>query len=238
MNVDQGKLEAFMGKMIGHMTGGTICYSIWLGDELGLYREMAGSGPRSADSVAAKTGCNARLVREWLDGQAAGGLVSYNPAADTYELSPEAALALANDGSPVFVARAMNAIGSMYLDVQKVAAAFGQWGGRLGRAQPVLVLRDRWFFRTGYRTYLTTQWIPRWTGSRRSFGRVPEWPTWVRAGRPSWRWPPPTRARRSAGSTSTPRRSRRPAGGRPRREWAGEPDSRRRPRLATPGRSI
>ena len=63
MNVDQGNLEAFMSKMIGHMTGGTICYGIWLGDELGLYRELAGSGPRTADSVAAKTGCNARLVR-------------------------------------------------------------------------------------------------------------------------------------------------------------------------------
>src|SRR5437899_8281870 len=129
MNVDQGKLEAFMGKMIGHMAGGMICYSIWLGDELGLYRELAGSGPRTADSVAAKTGCNARLVREWLDAQAAGGLVAYDCAADTYELCPEAALALADDHSPVFVARAMNAVGSMFLDVQKVAAAFR---GRLG----------------------------------------------------------------------------------------------------------
>src|SRR5215471_16986868 len=98
VNVDSNKLEAFMGKMIGHMTGSTLCFSIWLGDELGLYRELAGTGPRTADSVAAKTGCNARLVREWLDAQAAGGLVTYDPAADTYELCPEAALALADDG--------------------------------------------------------------------------------------------------------------------------------------------
>src|SRR5579885_3779313 len=129
--------------MIGHMTGSALCCSIWLGDELGLYRELAGTGPRTADSVAAKTGCNARLVREWLDAQAAGGLVVYDPAADTYELSPEAALALADDGSPVFLARAMNAIGSMFLDVQKVAAAFRQRGAGLGRAPPVPVLRDR-----------------------------------------------------------------------------------------------
>ncbi len=129
VNVDPAKLEVFMGKMIGHMTGSTLCYSIWLGDELGLYRELAGTGPRHADSVAAQTGCNTRLVREWLDAQAAGGLVAYDPAADTYELSPEAALALADDRSPVFVARAMNAVGSMYLDVQKVAAAFRGSGG-------------------------------------------------------------------------------------------------------------
>lgn len=161
MNVDPGQLEAFMGKMIGLMTGGTLCSSIWLGDELGLYRELAGSGPRTADSVAAKVGCNARLVREWLDGQAAGGLVAYDPAADTYELSPEAALALADDTSPVFVARAMNTLGSMYLDVPKVAAAFrGNGAMSWGEHNPCLFCGTEWFFRTGYRTYLTTQWIP------------------------------------------------------------------------------
>src|SRR5436305_3303303 len=161
VNVDPEKLEGFMGKMIGHMTGSTLCYCIWLGDELGLYRELAGTGPRNADSVAAKTGCNARLVREWLDAQAAGGLVDYDPAADTYELSPEAALALADDGSPVFVARAMNAVGSMFLDVQKVAAAFrGNGALAWGEHHPCLFCGTEWFFRTGYRAYLTTQWIP------------------------------------------------------------------------------
>jgi 2-polyprenyl-3-methyl-5-hydroxy-6-metoxy-1,4-benzoquinol methylase len=161
VNIDQGKLEAFMGKMIGNMTGATLCYSVWLGDELGLYRELAGSGPRTADSVAAKTKCNARLVREWLDSQAAGGLVAYDAAADTYELSPEAALALAEDSSPVFVARAMNALGSMYFDMQKVAAAFrGNGALSWGEHHPCLFCGTEWFFRTGYRAYLTTQWIP------------------------------------------------------------------------------
>jgi 2-polyprenyl-3-methyl-5-hydroxy-6-metoxy-1,4-benzoquinol methylase len=161
MNVDQGKLEAFMEKMIGHMIGCSVCYSMWLGDELGLYRELAGSGRRTADSVAAKTGCNARLVREWLDGQAAAGLVAYDPTADTYELGPEAALALADDSSPVFVARAMNVLGSMFLDMQKVAAAF-RGNGALGWGEhhPCLFCGTEWFFRTGYRAYLTTQWIP------------------------------------------------------------------------------
>jgi hypothetical protein len=55
MSVDQSKLEAFMGKMIGHMTGSTVCYSIWLGDDLGLYRAMAGAGPLTSDAVAGKT---------------------------------------------------------------------------------------------------------------------------------------------------------------------------------------
>ena len=129
--------------MIGHMTGAALCYSIWLGDELGLYRELAGSGPRTADSLAEKTGCHPRLVREWLDGQAAGGLVAYDADADTYELGPEAAMALADDTSPVFVARAMNTFGSMFMDVQKTATAFrGDGALSWGDHHPCLFSRD------------------------------------------------------------------------------------------------
>jgi SAM-dependent methyltransferase len=161
MDIDQGKLDAFMGKMIGHMTGGAICQSIWLGDELGLYRELAGSGPRTADSVAQKTKCNPRLVREWLDGQAAGGLVAYDASKDTYELSPEAAMALAHDTSPVFVARAMNAFASMFIDMPKIAAAFkGSGALPWGDHHQCLFSGTEWFFRTGYRAFLTTAWIP------------------------------------------------------------------------------
>ncbi len=161
MGIDQGKLEAFMGKMVGHMTGGAICYSIWLGDELGLYRELTNSGPSTADSVALKTGCNPRLVREWLDSQAASGLVDYDAAADTYLLGPEAAMALADDSSPVFVARAMATLGSMYFDLETTAKAFrGNGAISWGDHHPCLFRGTEWFFRTGYRAHLTTTWIP------------------------------------------------------------------------------
>jgi SAM-dependent methyltransferase len=161
MSIDQSKLEAFMGKMIGNMTGATVCYSIWLGDELGFYREMAGAGPRTADALAEKTKCNPRLVREWLDGQAAAGLVTYDTPSDAYVLGEEAAMALAHDTSPVFVARAMNALASMYMDMQKVAGAFrGNGGLAWGDHHPCLFAGTEWFFRTGYRAYLTTAWIP------------------------------------------------------------------------------
>jgi hypothetical protein len=73
--VDEAKLEQFMGQMVGHMTGALMCFSVWLGDELGLYRAMADAGELSADDIAKARGCHPRLVREWLDGQVAGGLV-------------------------------------------------------------------------------------------------------------------------------------------------------------------
>ena len=161
MTVDEARVEQLMGTMVGYMTGSAVCFSIWLGDELGLYRVMAGSGPLSAGDVASRAKCNERLVREWLDAQSAGGLVSYDAAADRYELGDEAAMVLSDDESPVFVARAMNAMGSMYIDMEKVREAFRGDGGLSWKDHHQhLFCGTEWFFRTGYRAMLATAWIP------------------------------------------------------------------------------
>jgi 2-polyprenyl-3-methyl-5-hydroxy-6-metoxy-1,4-benzoquinol methylase len=159
--IDEAKLEEFMGQMVGHMTGATVCFAIWLGDELGLYKALATDGPRTADELASATGCNPRLVREWLDGQAAAGLVQYDAEADRYTLGGEAAMALADDDSPVFTARAMNALGAIWMDIDKVKGAFtGDGGLAWGDHHPCLFKGTEWFFRTGYRAHLPGEWIP------------------------------------------------------------------------------
>jgi 2-polyprenyl-3-methyl-5-hydroxy-6-metoxy-1,4-benzoquinol methylase len=143
------------------MTGGAACFAIWLGDELGLYRALAHGGARSADEVAEEAGCHPRLVREWLDGQAAAGLVTYDPGADRYALSAEAEMALADESSPVFTARAMNAFASMFMDIDKVKRAFrGDGALAWGDHHPCLFKGTEWFFRTGYRAHLPAEWIP------------------------------------------------------------------------------
>ena len=157
--IDEAKLGEFMGRMVGHMTGGALCFAVWVGDELGLYRVLAGAGAMSADDLAGKAGCNPRLVREWLDGQAAGGLIGYDIASDLYELSSEAEWALADDSSPAFVARAMNAFGSMFMDIDKITAAFrGDGALSWGDHHPCLFSGTEWFFRTGYRAELPS-WV-------------------------------------------------------------------------------
>ena len=157
--IDEAKLGEFMGQVVGHMTGSAMCFGIWLGDELGLYGVLAGSDEMTADDVAGKAGCNPRLVREWLDGQVAGGLIGYDVATDRYRLSPEATAALADDSSPAFVARAMNAFGSMFMDIDKITTAFrGDGALSWGDHNPCLFAGTEWFFRTGYRAELPN-WI-------------------------------------------------------------------------------
>jgi 2-polyprenyl-3-methyl-5-hydroxy-6-metoxy-1,4-benzoquinol methylase len=159
--IDESKLHDVMGTLIGYMTGAAACFGIWLGDELGLYRTLAEAGPIGADTLANLASCNPRLTREWLDGQTAGKLVSYDATGDIYRLSPEAALALADDSSPVFVARGMNAFGSFYLDMEKVAHAFRNSGSLSWLDHhPRLFDGTEWFFRTGYRAFLANNWIP------------------------------------------------------------------------------
>ena len=159
--VDEARLDEFMGRMIGYMTGGAACFAIWLGDELGLYKILAEAGPASVQLVAARSVCHPRLVREWLDGQAAAGLVDYDATADAYALSPEAAMALADDTSPVFTARGTNVLGSLFRDADQIKSAFRSDGALAwGDHDPGLFKGTEWFFRTGYQAYLPGVWIP------------------------------------------------------------------------------
>ena len=105
--IDRGRLREYMGRMIGHMTGGAICFAMWLGDELGLYR------------------------------------------------------ALADDTSPVFVARGMNTFASLFFDIERIKAAFrGDGAIPWGAHDPHLFLGTEWLFRTGYRAHLAVDWLP------------------------------------------------------------------------------
>jgi 2-polyprenyl-3-methyl-5-hydroxy-6-metoxy-1,4-benzoquinol methylase len=161
MAVDEARVEELVGQLAGHMTGAALVLAIWLGDELGYYRAMAGAGPLTADAVAAKVGCNPRLTREWLDSQAAAGLVAYDAGDDRYALSDEAAMLLADESAPTFMARGMNVMVSLSVDGDKLCDAYrGDGGLSWGDHHACLFRGTEWFFRPGYRAFLTSAWIP------------------------------------------------------------------------------
>jgi SAM-dependent methyltransferase len=55
----------------------------------------------------------------------------------------------------------MNAFGSMFIDLNKIAAAYrGDGALSWGDHHPCLFSGTEWFFRTGYRAMLATTWIP------------------------------------------------------------------------------
>ena len=54
--VDEGRLERFLGTVVGEVGAAFNAALVRLGDRLGLYRAMAGAGPLSAGELAAADG--------------------------------------------------------------------------------------------------------------------------------------------------------------------------------------
>ncbi len=159
--MDENKLHAFMGRVIGDMGGSVTMAMVQLGDELGLYEAMDGQGPLDAATLAGRANCHARLVQEWLDQQAAAGYVEYDAASQRYELPEEHAMALAKRQSPVFVASGTRVLGSMVHDIDRVAEAFrGDGAVPWGEHHHSLFRGVAEFFRPGYQAFLASAWIP------------------------------------------------------------------------------
>jgi SAM-dependent methyltransferase len=159
------KLNALVGKLVGDLGISLSGASILLGDRLGIYKAMADGAPLTPTQLAKKTGLHERYLREWLCGQAASGYVDYDPEKDVFSLSPEQAMAFAEEGSPAFFAGAFDVVQSTYLDEPKVADAFrtGKGVGWHEHSKCLFSGTER-FFRPGYNANLVANWIPKLDG--------------------------------------------------------------------------
>ena len=159
--IDQAKLEAFMGRVVGDF-GSTISSAlVVIGDRLGLYKAMAGAGPLTPVQLAERTGTSERYVRDWLVNQAASDYVDYDPATGRYALPDEHALALADEQSPAFVAGGFQNLTSIIKAEPRIAEAFRSGGGMLwGEHDHGVFEGTERFFRPGYVANLVEQWIP------------------------------------------------------------------------------
>ena len=159
--VDMDKLMTFLGQVIGELGATVNAGLIVVGDRLGLYKAMASSGPLTPAQLAEKTGTTERYIREWLNAQAAGGFVKYDPATQRYELPPEQAMALADENSPAFVGGAFELATATLKAVPQIEESFRSGAG-LGwheHDHGVFTGCER-FFRPGYNANLVSTWIP------------------------------------------------------------------------------
>ncbi len=164
---DMGKVDALVGRLVGDL-GATISAAlIVLGDRLGLYKAMGDGQPVSATALAARTGLKERYVREWLSAQAASGNIEYDAGSETFSLSPEQAMAFADETSPAFFAGAFEIAQSVWLDEPKIAEAFRTGKGVGWHEHSTCLFRGtERFFRPGYNANLIESWIPALEGVR------------------------------------------------------------------------
>ncbi len=165
MEINQERLNAFMGKMVSDVGAAMNASLMLLGDKLGLYKALAQGGPMDPAALAKATGTAERYVREWLMAQAASGYVEYDSASGRFSMLPEQILALADEDSPVFMGAVGSVVSATLLDEPKVSEAF-KTGKGVGwnRRSECLFCGTARFFRTSYKHHLVQEWLPALNG--------------------------------------------------------------------------
>jgi ubiquinone/menaquinone biosynthesis C-methylase UbiE len=160
MAINDEKLGEFIGKFVTDLGATVAAGNVVIGHRLGLYTALAAK-PATASELAERTETSTRYVDEWLRGQAAGGYVDYDPAAERYSMSEEQAFVLANPEGAIYAPGAfVLALGALHAEPEMTQRF--RTGAGLGwheHSEDVFVGCEQ-FFRPGYIANLVPSWIP------------------------------------------------------------------------------
>jgi len=156
--LDEAKLEAFMGKLIGDF-GGTMAVQLAaLGDRLGLWKELAKAAATPSE-LAQRAGIHERYAREWLQGVAAAGYVERD--GDRFVLPPENVEAFAHEAGPFFVGGMLEMLPAMMDVFPAVERAFREGGGVAQDEYDPKVWEGMERFSAGWiENLLLAEWLP------------------------------------------------------------------------------
>ena len=87
---------------MGSVAGAMIMRLCAMGDELGLFKELAKNGPATSEQLAARTGLNERYLRESIYGIAATGALDFDKTRRRVSICDEYIPVLADEAGPLF----------------------------------------------------------------------------------------------------------------------------------------
>jgi SAM-dependent methyltransferase len=159
--VDSDKLMAFVFRAVDEVGSALNAALVVMGDELGYYRSLAEHGPTTPAELAERTDTDEHYAREWLNGQAAGSYVEYDPATGRYTLPPEQVVAFTDESSPAYLPGLFQIAHGTIRDAPTIleAARHGDGLGWHEHNSDVHVGCER-FFRPGYQAHLVAEWLP------------------------------------------------------------------------------
>lgn len=164
-HVNEAKLEALAGKVIGDIAGAMSLFMSYIGDQAGVYDAMDGAGAQTVDELAAKTGLNPKYLLQWLGSNAAAGYVTYHADEERFSLSEEQALIFAREGQPACMQGFFQSVVSQYETQTKAVETFKSGKGRpWGDHSDCCFCGTDRFFRPGYAANLIDNWIPSLSG--------------------------------------------------------------------------
>ena len=159
--IDQAKLEALQGKIIGDVSGAMALLMAYIGDRLDLYSALGEFESATSEQLAESTGLDERYVREWLSANAAGGYIQYDSVTQAFHLTPEQKLVLAQEGDPACMQGFFQSVVSTFLDEPKVTDVFRSGNGLpWSEHNGCLFCGTERFFRPMYASNLIGNWLP------------------------------------------------------------------------------
>lgn len=161
VEIDTDKLMSFVFRAVDEVGATLNAALVVMGDKLGYYRDLAAHGPTTPAQLAERTQTAEPYAREWLNAQAAGGYVTYDPATKRYALPPEHAVAMTDADSAAFLPGFFQIALGTVTDTQHIvdAARSGAGYGWHQHGTDVHVGCER-FFRPSYNANLISSWLP------------------------------------------------------------------------------
>ena len=127
--INQERVEAFAGRMIGALNEGAIAVMTSIGHRTGLFDAMCGLPYSTSEEIASAANLSERYVREWLAAMVVGGIVEHDPENGKYYLPPEHAASLTRAASPDNIAVTAQFISVMGLVEDRIVEVFRRGGG-------------------------------------------------------------------------------------------------------------
>ena len=126
--------DAFAERLFASALGAIDVLSAYLGDRLGWYRSLADDGPATPAELAARTSCDQRYAREWLEQQAVSGVLTVEGAdgpADErrYALPPGPAEVLTDPASLNYLAPVARMFAAPSIQLPALLDAYRGGGG-------------------------------------------------------------------------------------------------------------
>ncbi|WP_114905738.1 class I SAM-dependent methyltransferase [Ornithinimicrobium murale] len=159
--LDHDKLMSFVFRVVGEVGASLNSALVVMGDQLGYYGALADHGPFNASQLARATDTDEHYAREWLNAQAAGDYLDYDPETELFSISPEHAAALTDPACPGYVQGLFQIAHGTVRDAPHILAAArtGEGYGWDEHNTDVHLGCER-FFRPSYLAHLTAEWLP------------------------------------------------------------------------------
>jgi 2-polyprenyl-3-methyl-5-hydroxy-6-metoxy-1,4-benzoquinol methylase len=126
---DNTRAEAFAGKMLDILNGGTISLMVSIGHQTHLFDILSKLPPSPSEEIATAANLNERYVREWLGAMVTANIIEYDSSKQKYRLPAEHAAFLTRDAGLDNIAVFTQYIALMGEVEQKIIDCFDKGGG-------------------------------------------------------------------------------------------------------------